>query len=362
MKVIPRVGALCSDAERQRARRHASHAAKMDGQIHLLPPGRRRPRLWATPPVNPPQAVMSALLRPKRAGGSRQRTATGGPAVRNNTWRVAFDVESARGRPLELDLGVNCLIDHVSTQGGHPPTRVYPRIIHKKRSCTGEPEIYMVEGRPGWSLAQHGRYEGPFWEILDFKRDGWNKDTSDDAHWTARDRYRDGLGTSLWHHYNQRPLCSAAMRLQWVRRYEIMWRADGGRAWHSLGVFTGNNDAMTEVVHRCGDIKGGLHARYLRFVPLECEGGGALRVGVYGTAATASSDEGDTHMHSMQQGDEYEPITYILKVAPEATCTFTHRKDRRRNKWSRHNWPTQARPSRKRHLRAQEAKETVVSY
>ena len=35
----------------------------------------------------------------------------------------------------------------------------------------------------------------------------------------------------------------------WVSRYELFWRADGARNWHSLGQFVGNTDETTEIAH-----------------------------------------------------------------------------------------------------------------
>jgi hypothetical protein len=48
------------------------------------------------------------------------------------------------------------------------------------------------------------------------------------------------------------------------------------------GVFRGNVDATSEVVHSFSTVKSGLRARYLRIIPLATQGGGAVRVGVYG--------------------------------------------------------------------------------
>ena len=74
----------------------------------------------------------------------------------------------------------------------------------------------------------------------------------------------------------------------YVRRYELFWRADGGRRWHPLGAFEGNSEEMSEVAHSFAAVRGGLRARDLRVVPLETEGGGGFRVGVYGEPAGAA--------------------------------------------------------------------------
>ncbi|EOD21650.1 hypothetical protein EMIHUDRAFT_207625 [Emiliania huxleyi CCMP1516] len=52
--------------------------------------------------------------------------------------------------------------------------------------------------------------------------------------------------------------------LQWVTRYEVSVREAGGRAWRSLGVHRGNDDATSEVVHSLSQFKGGVRARFGR--------------------------------------------------------------------------------------------------
>ena len=60
-----------------------------------------------------------------------------------------------------------------------------------------------------------------------------------------------------------------------------MWRANHGRQWISLGTFRGNSDSTTEQANVV-DIRG---CRYLRFIPISCENGGAMRIGIYGDSA-----------------------------------------------------------------------------
>ena len=84
--------------------------------------------------------------------------------------------------------------------------------------------------------------------------------------------------------------------LQWVARYKLEWRPDKGRQWFDLGTFRGNSDPTAEVAHFLGThdrgANGALACRYLRLTPLECAGGGALRVGVYGHPVAAGGARG----------------------------------------------------------------------
>ena len=76
-----------------------------------------------------------------------------GAIVRVNAPACAFSVETARGRPLDIDLGQECAIVGVSTQGRHPPTRMFPRVAH-------EPTLgWLVEGQPDWPAGE--KYRGP---------------------------------------------------------------------------------------------------------------------------------------------------------------------------------------------------------
>ena len=156
-----------------------------------------------------------------------------------------FDVARAKGKPLEIDLGASCVISAFSTMGRHPSTRLYPRRGFQLHGGKVQGE-YIVEDSDYLPGYKHGeKYKGPYWTVRMAASD---------------DRLTHTPG--------------------WVTRYELWWRADGGRQWHKLGCFAGNADDVGEVAHSLGHL--GLVARYLRIVPLECEGRGAMRVGVYG--------------------------------------------------------------------------------
>ena len=215
---------------------------------------RHQPKLWARVPTEPPESVTKPALKATLhcAGCRVPQTAT----VRCNQPSAFWDVARAGGEPLTLDLGSSCLISTISTQGRHPATRRYPRVErdYDTKQWRVEDSEYLRAHTP------HTQYKGPWYTVR------------------ASPAEKDGFSGCAGH------------EPAWVRRYELLWRADGGRAWHSLGVFAGNADETTEVAHAFSTLKGagstraggGLCARYLRFKPLDCEGGGAMRVGVYG--------------------------------------------------------------------------------
>jgi len=236
--------------------------------------------------------VAGRLLQPIRMGDVR--SAHRMPVVRKDQTVCAWDVTQNGGvgrATLEIDLGGDCVLSSLSTQGRQPPTRPYPSIRRERRSLLADArgqrysesllqglgrratrsalearrrlvetgEVYSVEGRARWSLKTHGVYDGPFWQVLDLKGD--------------QERCRN----------TGRAYTPGERWLQWVSRFEVHARVDGGRGWLPLGVFKGNTNATDEVAH---DLRG-LRARYLRITPLEAEGGGALRVGLYGLGAAA---------------------------------------------------------------------------
>ena len=218
---------------------------------------RHRPTLVRTIPTEPPEEVplQQPLLRATLSctGMRVPQTAT----VRCNQNASYWNVEGANGKPLEIDLGTTCLISHVATQGRHPPLRPWPKVW--RDSSTG---LWAVEDAEYQSSHVPGtRYKGPFYQVR------------------MEASFRDEGGRHLGLGYHE-PM--------YVRRYELFWRADGGRRWHPLGAFEGNSDETSEVAHSFAAVRGGLRARYLRVVPLETEGGGGLRVGVYGEPAGAA--------------------------------------------------------------------------
>ena len=312
---------------------------RTDGKVYRLHNG-KRPILFAVPPTAAPEAVTRGkLLVPVRVGDCRN--GRGLPLVRRPD-AAAWDVARHGGvgaAQLDVDLGADCDISHVATQGRPPPTRVYPRVRRERRRIRadllgarhnhnsglgrraqrtalaqrheelGEGEsgdCYWVEGRR-WDLLKHGQYSGPFWDVLDLKGD--------------EERCR----------RTGRPYTPAERWLQWVGRYELKYRVAGGRHWYSLGIFKGNVDVTGEAVH---DVRG-LRARYLRWVPLEVEGLGALRVGVYGMTSAAAALVGSAA--GAESGEEApDPIRYTLRTLGDSVnikysyCekhTYTNGKD-----------------------------------
>ena len=302
---------------------------RTDGKLYQLK-NSKRPTLFAVPPDDAPVEVRGKLLMPVRMGDGRNSRRF--PLVRRSGGAV-WDVTQHGGvehAKLDIDLGADCLLSAVSTQGRQPPTRVYPYVRRERRRLRadlfglrhelmaglgrraqrtvaaqrreetqheneGLGDYYWVENRQ-WDLLKHGQYPGPFWDVLNLKGDEER----------CKRTGRVYAPSERW--------------LQWVAKYEIRYRVDGGRSWMSLGVFKGNIDATSEVAH---DLRG-VRARYLRIVPLEAVGMGALRVGVYGMTAAAAAVEGGVAGEG--GGEEApEPISYTLRTCPEGVNQrFTH--------------------------------------
>ena len=225
--------------------------------------------VFAELPTGPPAVLTDAIgrgehsevpeLLPMRLHCQSMRVSQSA-RVRSNCPAHAFDVAAARGYPLNIDLGRTCTVLAVATQGRHPSTRTYPQVVHDSR------DGWLVEGHPEHDPCT--RYKGPRYSVLEERRSGCSRGPFSEY---------------------------AGQPMQWVSRYELLWRTEHGRAWNSLGTFTANEDATGEVAHVLdvpAGLSSGLVCRYLRIVPLETVGGGALRVGVYGRATPArAADE-----------------------------------------------------------------------
>lgn len=324
-----------------------SRAPVTDGRIYQLRPhARRRPALFAVPPTAPPAEVLSErghsrLLMPERVGCMRGKT--GAPLARS---RAAFDVTRAGGVggtqcKLDVDLGHDCEITHLSTQGRPPPTRVFPRVRKERRPLVSDARgraysldlgrrasrrqanertanelrnesdvVYSVEGRARWRLETHGAYEGPWYDVLDLH--------PDEEHCPRTGRVYQPH--ERW--------------LQWVSKYEVFYRQDGGRSWLPLGPFRGNSDATSEVTHNVR----GLRARHLRFVPMEVSGGGAMRIGVYGHVAPLTAANAHAHARQCRAADDDDGpqlVKYLLRTCPATVNKrFSHHKSYLRCKCS----------------------------
>ena len=322
--VVEVVADAGADESVRQGQRRDRRQLRTDGKIYSLRNG-KRPVLFAEPPTEPPVGVRGSLLTPVRVGGSRSSRAF--PTVRRPggaAWDVAQHGGVGRAL-LEIDLGADCLVSHLSTQGREPPTRTFPQVQRERRRCKADllgrahsaglgrraqrsaaaarrrldeeeeevAELCSVEGRR-WNLLKHGHYPGPFWMVLNLKGD--------------QERCR----------RTGRPFLPAERFVQWVSRFEVHFRCDGGRRWLVLGSFKGNADATSEVAHSLG----GLRARYLRIVPLDVVGEGALRVGVYGQVAAAAAVCGA----ASGAKEAPDPITYTLCSLSEGLNTrYTHR-------------------------------------
>ena len=233
---------------------------------HIYRIHRRRAKLEVVVPTEPPDNLPTAsrLLKATMHCAASQVPQTA--CVRVNEPSAYWDVARARGKPLEVDLGATCLISAVSTQGRHPATRRYPRVW---KEDNGIEHVEDAENRPAPEAG--GKYKGPWWRVR--QSEGWGTGSRH-------------LGRSEKHYHSGDHAYHCP---SWVSRYELLWRVDGGRQWHSLGIFDGNSDETTEVAHAFTAVRGGLRARYLRVQPLDSVGGGGLRLGVYGEGASSDS-------------------------------------------------------------------------
>mmetsp|Transcript_18530 Transcript_18530/g.39887 ORF Transcript_18530/g.39887 Transcript_18530/m.39887 type:complete len:466 (+) Transcript_18530:240-1637(+) len=280
-------------------------AAEHDLLYKIYTIKRNRPKLLYTLPTNAPAAAGYAPLikaQLRCSGGGIKQSAV----VRVNNPASAWDCGKSQGKPLEIDLGKTHNIKAFSTQGRHPATRIYPHV----RYFEGVYQVEDEEHLPGQFRDSKGRYGGPRWTVLDNGSFSWGEN-----YMMAQRKHPEFY------------LC------QYVKRYELLWRSDGGRKWHSLGTFAGNSDSTSEVAHSMAAIKGGLLARYLRVVPLECANdGGAMRVGVYGTSvfdvcgnAKAKAKYAKQSVAALPEDDEV--VTYCLSQKPDTmNRTFVREK------------------------------------
>lgn len=76
----------------------------------------------------------------------------------------------------------------------------------------------------------------------------------------------------------------------WVTSYEVEVRVDSGRKWVKIGKFSGNNDRLTEVVHKLDDK---LFVRYIRFIPITYSNSPSMQVSVFGPKESKIKDDDD---------------------------------------------------------------------
>ena len=98
-------------------------------------------------------------------------------------------------------------------------------------------------------------------------------------------------------------------------------------------MFAGNTNDTSEVTHLFTTVRGGVRARYVRFVPLECTGGGAMRVGVYGEPAqdmparTRKVIGTDTPARKREVDGDCNLIEYKLKTKGSTTASPLYVRD-----------------------------------
>lgn len=189
-----------------------------------------------------------------------------------------WDVDIESSKNLDIDLGCSQIVTAFSMQGSPPPTRLYP---DTRRGGLGG---YHYGDCGDWYIEDmkvDEPYRGRYWHVFYPERKGWK------GH-------------------------------QWVRSLRVFWRADGGRTWNLLGNFSGNIDTTTIKTHLLNGYvgNGGIRCRYLRFVPVTCENGGALRVQIYGRgmnkAVPLKRDQQRTLKHIGDGGQNEQTVEYRL--------------------------------------------------
>eukprot|EP00929_Paragymnodinium_shiwhaense_P048377 TRINITY_DN24469_c0_g1_i2.p1 TRINITY_DN24469_c0_g1~~TRINITY_DN24469_c0_g1_i2.p1 ORF type:complete len:469 (+),score=46.86 TRINITY_DN24469_c0_g1_i2:77-1483(+) len=152
---------------------------------------------------------------------------------------------------LQVDLGADCDVTYISTQGRFPPL-----------------------------------LSNPYNPICEFTGAQIMNETHDDMH-------------------------------QWVWKYSVSARVNGGRTWHSLGVFDGNRDMTTEVAHK---LLTPLKCRYLRFRILGFDRKPAMRVGVYGQRPGGSARTQAVEEQTVEYRFEYVAPGVQMNCVPNGAA------------------------------------------
>jgi len=129
-----------------------------------------------------------------------------------------------------------------------------------------------------------------------------------------------------------------------VTRYKLFGRREGGRSWIFLGTFNGNSDCVSEVVNPIAStFKNPSMFRFLKFVPTVYQGAKALRVGIYGPSTTISyeddndskKDKNKTHKKKDRSvlHEVVKTLTYRLN-RPHSKNYVLKCKTRRRGSWN----------------------------
>ena len=219
---------------------------------------------------------------------------------------------------LQIDLGTECFVTHISTKGRYLLSMADERLFTSSDGCR-YPHTEIWPGR------QPDRRDANF--SAEQLQD-WQNNTA----WLERQYGQ--LQCEVWDKDYE--------ALQFVRRYEVSFRSEGG-SWIKLpNVFSGNSDFHTEVTHSLHMYAphgvGGLCARYLRFKPLSAAAGGfhgrkSMRIGVYGQC----SDSGEMDVAS--DG----PVQKTISVAGSSLVSYCrasgYRSTRRRQAGRGHNVP-----------------------
>jgi len=118
---------------------------------------------------------------------------------------------------------------------------------------------------------------------------------------------------------------------QWVWKYSVSVRANGGRTWLSLGIFDGNRDMTTEVAHK---LLAPVTCRYVRFHVLGFDRRPAMRVGVYGERPGGSTQIKTVEEQTVEYKFTRLPQGVQLSRVPDG-ATFARESYHARDGWLR---------------------------
>jgi hypothetical protein len=154
---------------------------------------------------------------------------------------------------LIVDLGQNTRVTHISTMGSPPPVTTFPGGNYSYNYNTKFADDY----------------------------DGPDPQRKNMIYVLYRSSGRYSGGTYL---QDYRPNQDG----KWVESYELFARPDHGK-WMRIGVYTGNSDPFSEVIHDVRRDLNDIKFRYLKFVPKSYHNHVAMKVDIFGLATEAET-------------------------------------------------------------------------
>ena len=293
----------------------------MPVQLFIQDRGRPKPSaIWLE--EERPESVKCALLPgAKLSGSSTLVEHTQGPngnrikrsiavnqAVVNEEdhWKVWAPAEEDCDKDfLQVDLGRECIVTDVSTKGRAPQTTMFPGCRPQRHYSEADAEyaqrVDTWESHREWLWHTHGLSEVPVWHTR-----------------------------SMWE------------KVEFVKRYELSIRCEGGMWIKVPEVFQANTEFHTERANSlhmyAARGEAGVRARYLRFTPLSLNQGGyhgrkAMRVGVYGHELGQAAVE--CKRKPPMRGEE---IMLRMKHPFALPAQRMARSTRRKQSGAGHNW------------------------